>query len=245
MNAFNLEERLKNIRRFYTILNELEQEVGGKRTLGQCDGKKKWNWPVRGIYFFYEPGEERSTSGLGSRVVRVGTHALIYGGKRKLWDRLRAHKGVVGGEYPGGGDHRSSVFRLHVGTALIAKEGFSVPAKENWGIGNSASDTIKRAEYPIEQAVSQHIRKKPFLWLEVDDPPGPESQRKYIERNAIALLSNYRLPDLPIDPPSDNWLGKDAQNEDVQRSGLWNVQYVRECYDSSFLDVMERFIQLL
>ena len=33
----------------------------------------------------------------------------------------------------------------------------------------------------------------PFLWLEVPDPPGPDSLRGYIERNAIVLLSNYPL----------------------------------------------------
>jgi hypothetical protein len=39
------------------------------------------------------------------------------------------------------------------------------------------------------------------LWLSVDDEPGPQSLRGCIERNAIALLSNYGK--LPIDPPSD------------------------------------------
>jgi hypothetical protein len=32
----------------------------------------------------------------------------------------------------------------------------------------------------------------PFLWLAADDDPGPSSQRAYIERNAIALLSKFR-----------------------------------------------------
>ena len=31
-------------------------------------------WPQRGVYFFMEDGEERSDSGSGLRIVRVGTH---------------------------------------------------------------------------------------------------------------------------------------------------------------------------
>ena len=30
-----------------------------------------------------------------------------------------------------------------------------------------------------------------FLWLPIGDEPGPNSRRGYMERNAIALLSNY------------------------------------------------------
>jgi len=45
--------------------------------------------------------------------------------------------------------------------------------------------------------VSEYIRELPFLWVNVDDEPGPESDRAYIERNAIALVSNFESE--PID----------------------------------------------
>jgi hypothetical protein len=36
-------------------------------------------WLARGVYFFHETGENRADTGEGSRVVRVGTHALKEG----------------------------------------------------------------------------------------------------------------------------------------------------------------------
>jgi len=66
--------RLDDLIRFYDILAELERRLGGTRTLN--DGSLAINWPARGVYFFFEPGETRSDTGSGPRVVRVGTHAL-------------------------------------------------------------------------------------------------------------------------------------------------------------------------
>ncbi|MCH8042304.1 MAG: hypothetical protein IID44_01170, partial [Planctomycetes bacterium] len=50
-------------------LDELEEKLGGKRILESCHGKM--NWPRSGVYFFFEPGEIRTNSGEGLRVVRV------------------------------------------------------------------------------------------------------------------------------------------------------------------------------
>ena len=75
----------------------------------------------------------------------------------------------------------------------------------------------------------------PFLWLKVDDPPGPDSLRGYIERNAMGLLSNYRRQPI-IDPPSENWLGNWSDKIEIQESGLWNVNHVEEEYDPQFLE---------
>jgi hypothetical protein len=41
-----------------------------------------------------------------------------------------------------------------------------------------------------QRKVSEVIGKMSFLWLPIGDEPGPNSQRGYIERNVIALLSN-------------------------------------------------------
>ena len=81
----------------------------------------------------------------------------------------------------------------------------------------------------------------PFLWLDVDDAPGPASLRGYIERNAIALLSNYGKQ--PIDPPSRSWLGYHCNREKVRDSGLWNSNHVDEPYDPGFLDTLADLIR--
>jgi hypothetical protein len=85
-----------------------------------------------------------------------------------------------------------------------------------------------------ERRVSQYIRDLPFLWIDVDDEPGPESDRAYIERNALALVSNYRKDSL--DPRSDDWLGRDSPRSEISDSGLWNINHVGEQYDPAFLD---------
>jgi hypothetical protein len=80
----------------------------------------------------------------------------------------------------------------------------------------------------------------PFLWLAVEDAPGPESLRGYIERNAIALLSNYKRP--ALDPASAAWLGHSCDRERVRASGLWNSNHVEESYDPAFLETLSKLV---
>ena len=80
----------------------------------------------------------------------------------------------------------------------------------------------------------------PFLWLNIDDSPGPKSLRGIMERNAIALLSNYQR--MPLDPPTPGWLGHSSDRELVCGSGLWNQKHVEETHDPAFLDVFEMLI---
>lgn len=61
---------------------------------------------------------------------------------------------------------------------------------------------VRAAEFDLECRVSRYIGTMPFLWLGVDDPAGPESMCGIIERNSIALLSNY--PGDMVDLPSAN-----------------------------------------
>ena len=102
--------------RFYDLLTRLEKVNGGKRQVARGHGQM--DWPKRGVYFFFEDGELRA-DGTTPRVVRVGTHGLRKS-SATLWSRLSQHRGTVGGSMPGGGNHRGSIFRLHVGTALLA-----------------------------------------------------------------------------------------------------------------------------
>jgi hypothetical protein len=115
-----------------------------------------------------------------------------------------------------------------------------VYACPTWGRGSSASSDIRGGEVDLEERVSHVIGAMPFLWLPVEDDAGPESERGYIERDAIALLSNFGRA--PIDPPSHGWLGHRCDRERVRKSGLWNSNHVDEAYDPAFLDRFERLV---
>ncbi|MCY3841053.1 MAG: hypothetical protein OXH09_20815 [Gammaproteobacteria bacterium] len=237
-------DRLADTRRFYELLDRLENRVGGTRRLAECNGRM--DWPQRGLYFFFEAGEERSGSGEGLRVVRIGTHGLKAGSRSTLWGRLSQHRGTSRGT----GNHRGSIFRMLVGIALARQSCIDLPP--SWGVGADPGAAARRlgvdrarvnsAEADLEIQVSRYIGDMPFLWLDVGDEPGPASQRGLIERNAIALLSGYgkRAPD----PPSTGWLGRFSDRERVRGSGLWNNNHVDERYDSLFLDRLEERINL-
>jgi hypothetical protein len=225
-------ERREHLGRFYSILDKLETNIGRACKLADCSGRMVW--PKSGIYFFREPGERRTDTGDGPRIVRVGTHALKAGSGTKLWTRLSQHKGQT---TTGGGNHRGSIFRLIVGAALIRRDGLDFPT---WGNGNSANREVRISERALESQVSRVIGDMPFLWLSIEDDAGPESLRGYIERNSIALLSNYN--DAPLDPPSDRWIGHHSDRERVRKSGLWNQNHVEEHYDPRFLLKLDQFV---
>lgn len=228
--------RLEDIHRLYSLLSRLEERVGGKRRLQ--DFSRFRDWPIRGVYIFFEPGEIRSNTGEGLRVVRVGTHALRDGSRSTLRQRLNQHRGTTNG----GGNHRGSIFRLLVGQAMIAKG--QAPACPSWGVKSDVTKAgavmktsraaLREAEWLVELAVSRYIGSMPFLWLDISDEPSNDSHRGYIERNLIALLSNSDKQ--PVDPPSANWLGRHSNRNAVLESGLWNQRHVHEDYEPEFID---------
>ena len=203
--------------------------------LSECNGSLRW--PQRGVYFFMEQGEERSDSGTGRRIVSVGTHAVSRGSKTKLWNRLSQHRGQI---TSGGGNHRGSIFRLLIGTALMAGGAHQFPT---WGKGSTASAAIRTEETSLECEVTKVVGAMPFLWLAIDDDPGKESLRAYIKRNSVALLSNYRKQRL--DSASQTWLGHNCNRELVRESGLWNSNHVDEQYDPAFLDRVAQIVETL
>ena len=214
--------RAEHLDRFYDLLDSLEGKLGGARTLEHSDGQM--TWPQRGVYFFMEDGEDRSNQ-KRKRIVRVGTHAVSATSRTTLWTRLRQHRGNKNT----GGNHGASIFRLLVGTALIARDSLDCPS---WGKKDQPCKPLF-----VEQQVSETIGKMPFLWLEVDH--GHEG-RGYIESNTIALLSNLGKP--AIDPPSADWLGHHCQRSKVQKSGLWNQQETGKSYSPNFLDDFARLV---
>ncbi|MEX2375937.1 MAG: hypothetical protein WD942_10205 [Dehalococcoidia bacterium] len=224
--------RLADIQRFYDLLDELALRTGGPRSLSECTGRLEW--PHRGVYFFFEPGELRSDSGNGPRMVRVGTHALKTGSRTSLWNRLSQHRGS---KSTGSGNHRGSIFRLLIGAALIERGSLDLPT---WGVGSSAPREVREPEKALEIEVSRTLGAMNVLWLPVDDEPGAASFRGIVERNAIALLSN--ASGSPLDASSDQWLGLDCPRTLVGSSGLWNQNHVNETYDRAFLDLLESHI---
>ena len=88
-----MSDRFADTVRFYELLDRLTKRIHGPRLLQDCHGRM--SWPQRGVYFFHETGENRTWSGSGARVVRIGTHALNDGSTSTLWGRLRGHRGRV------------------------------------------------------------------------------------------------------------------------------------------------------
>jgi hypothetical protein len=225
--------RIEDLNTFYEILGDLREHVGGCRRLQECTGKS--GWPERGVYFFFEDGELREDRKT-PRVVRVGTHAITATSKTSLWNRLHTHRG----HSDLGGNHRGSIFRKRIGEALWNVKTHPSDLTGTWGIRSSASAPVRLAEVPLEREVSAYIGRMPFLWINVPDEPSRNSDRAYLELNAIALLSNFERP--AIDPPSPNWLGLQSSKRTIQESGLWNTNQVEKFHDPAFLERLRVYV---
>jgi hypothetical protein len=215
----------------YYLLAELARRAGGARRLqdyqaGDC--------PRSGVYFFFEDGEVRGDG--SSRVVRVGTHALTAASQATLWSRLRQHRGHLAGRDPGSGNHRASVFRRHVGAALIQCDSQPPGLLASWLDRHGPHPGWASQETAVEMAVSRHVGAMPVLWLSVPDP----GIRGYVEQNSIALTSQLAAGQ---DPASPDWLGRHAIPSHVRQSGLWNVDHVTSPRHPGFLPALEQLIQ--
>jgi hypothetical protein len=229
--------REEDLDRFYELLDKLGSRVNGKQKLKDCTGYM--DWPERGVYFFFASDEYRDgTDQL--RLTRIGTHAVSTGSGTSIWNRLRTHRGATSGTYEDGGNHRGSVFRKRVGEALLEKDDLH-NEYPHWGEGSTADRDLRLEELEMERRVSEYIRELPFLWVEIDDEPGPNSDRAYLEQNAIALVSNFDKQ--PIDPRDGGWLGRYSISEEIRESGLWNVNHVEERYDPTFLETFEEYVK--
>ncbi|MFC1660190.1 hypothetical protein ACFL3S_01820 [Gemmatimonadota bacterium] len=127
------------------------------------------------------------------------------------------------------------MFRLHVGAALLQRDREEIGELPSWAKGQSAPKAVREMEVGHERRVSAHIGRMTVLWIAIPDPPGPENLRAYVEKNAIALLSNGLAP---IDRPSPEWLGLHSPRREIRGSGLWNLNHVTKTYDPSFLQIL-------
>lgn len=224
-------ERQETLDEFYALLDEQADRIGGYWTLPDCTGDD--HWPAQGVVFFFEP-EELRADGTTPRVVRVATHALTPNSKTRLWDRLRADRGTLGGSNPGAGNHRTSAFRRYLGKALIARGGFS-EAAASWGKMTGLTAETKQLEIPLEIEVSNYLARMSFVWMAV-----PEMEdRIAMERGAVSLLSN--LGRQPVDPPSADWLGQHG-GEIIAGAGLWNQDHTEELPELGLLTLLRKHL---
>lgn len=157
------------------------------------------NLPKNGIYFFYEDGELCEINGkITERIVRVGTDKA----DDRFRDRIRNH-------YKG--NKNSSVFRKHVGSAIINKN-----KPRNIDISEWMKPMTPTSN-DIEELINLTFKEKfRFRCIYVQS----ENDRLYLEKRLIATLSHWNYS------PSSHWLGHFAERKEIQNSGLWNVQHI-------------------
>jgi hypothetical protein len=160
--------------------------------------------PESGIYLFFEKGELIQIDGkIHDRIVRVGTH--IKNGN--FPGRIRQHYGNKGDLM---GNKNGSVFRKHLGGAIMRKENPDDPRLSEWlkQMGKSYPD--------IEEKVSRILRENfTFICFSVDT----KEERLSLESALISLLVKY-----PLSKPSDGWLGRFADSPVIRNTGLWNTR---------------------
>jgi len=162
--------------------------------------------PSDGIYFFFEADEQVEIGGTAlDRVVRVGTHRV----DGRFPTRIRQYYGYRGSL---GGNKNGSVFRKHLGGALLRRADPADPRLAEWIAQGGDS-------YPeVEEAVSRRLRESfTFVWVRV---PSKET-RLSLESGLIALLAQHCTG-----AASSDWLGLHALAPAIVSSGLWNTQHV-------------------
>jgi hypothetical protein len=158
--------------------------------------------PSDGVYFYYEQGESiRCAHETFERIVRVGSHRKMGGLPRRLIDHYWANKD-------------GSVFRKHIGSALIRRNGKPEDCLRSWIAKGQPYDLT------LENEVDSSLRTR-FKFRTLLVPQG--SERDSLERNLIAFLS-----EADVSAPSETWLGRFSPYPEIRKSGLWNVHHVEE-----------------
>jgi hypothetical protein len=191
--------------------------------------------PKQGVYFFFDDSEPTGFSTAIPRLVRIGTHGVSVGSAATLRNRLRTHLGTR----TTAGNHRASVFRLHVGRAIIERDQLQ-QYYPNWGKGQSAPKSITDLERPLESMVSEYIGSLRVLFIPVIDTAGTRSMRATIERQFISMFTENFCP---IEESSPKWLGRFSNKPSIRDSGLWNVRDVGSEYDLKFIPLLDGLLK--
>jgi len=216
----------------YRMLEPVLAGTDSFQRFADCKGGS--GWPSAGLYLFFDKTEPRLFSPALPKIVRIGTHGVSDGSVSTLWQRMKAHKGDLGGL----GNHRTSIFRLHVGTALMVRNSLKCPS---WGSATRPSPAELKQEAEIERAVSAYIGQLYVSVLPITDQASKRSDRAYVEQNLIAIMSG--LPG-PVECASERWLGFYCANPAVGQSSLWNVNHTEERFDPGFLSTLEYYVDV-
>lgn len=228
--AIKIERRRNAIKTAY----ELFEKMSAAHMPPRLSDLLATDLPTHGVYFFFDEAEATRFSNIVPRLVRVGTHGVSAGSTATLRNRLRTHFGTRAGQ----GNHRASVFRLHVGRAIIERENLQEQFPD-WGKGQSATREITDREAVLETRVSQYIGNLRVLAIPVLDSAGKSSMRATIERQFIAMFTEHLCA---LDSPNPNWLGRFSDKTNIKETGLWNVRDVGEPYDLKFLTFLDAYL---
>ena len=232
--------------KLYAALGRLNEQIEGPYYLSECDGSM--DFPTRGLYFFFSPWSNLETDPAQRwHLTRVGTVGVARGSTNTLWNRLRQHRGNEEGarKYAGGGNHRGSIFRQHVGRPYIRRDGLKHDYPY-WGQRFSDDEvpdttTVREQEHPFEQRISAYIGQLPFLYLNVPGEVNPENDRAKVEMNTIAMTAHARRT-TPTLHDAD-WLGCHSPRPEISQTGLWNVEHVHALFGIGVLSALEEFVE--
>lgn len=237
--------RPPNLQEFYQKLGVLHDQTDGPYYLSDVDGSLEW--PDRGIYVFFSADTDLELDPVDEwRIVRIGTVGDCTGSSSTLWDRLRAHRGTKQGDYADGGNSRGSIFRKHLGRAIIEDEKLH-EKYPNWGTPHRnlpddiTTPELRAQEHPLEQRVSSRIRELPFLVIDIPGEPGPDCDRARIEKNLIALTAHARRTTPAL--KKDGWIGHQSPHAEVAKTGLWNIDHVNAFYTGSIMSELDPYIE--
>jgi hypothetical protein len=225
--GIRIEKRRSAIAHSYKMFEQLSEAIGLRR----LEDVLEEEIPKQGVYFFFDENEPSAFSKSLPRLVRIGTHGVSLGSAATLRTRLRTHFGTRAGS----GNHRASVFRLHVGRALIERDALQ-DAYPNWGRGQSATKDVTVAEAPMETRVSKYIGGLRVLYIPVVDLAGTGSMRATIERQFISMFTESQCA---LEEASPSWLGRSSDKPSIRASGLWNVRDVGSPYDLKFIPLLD------
>ena len=228
--CIRLKKRQRDVARAY----ELFARIGAHTGMYELKRLLETTLPKQGVYFFFDEGETTAFSRTIPRLVRVGTHGVSAGSTATLRNRLRTHFGTRNGF----GNHRASVFRLHVGRAIIERDRLN-EIFPNWGKGQSAPKEVTEQEAPLEIRVSEYIGKLRVLYIPIADAAGKGSMRATIERQFIALVTENICP---VETSSPSWLGQFSDKATIRETGMWNVRDVGGNYDLRFLEFFDGLV---
>lgn len=149
-----------------------------------------------GVYIIFEKGEKY---GCYDRITRVGK------AEKSLLSRLKQHFVRE--------DKDHSIFRKHVGRALLNKKGLPL---DDWN--------KKGVKVPVvEKEVSEYLKENATFCV---IPLADKNEICILEKTLIEVLAAFNRSYLAASGKtiqSDNWLGNYSVSQKIKTSGLWNV----------------------